>query len=160
MKKVLMCLLASTLWLTAPVAAMADMNYDFSDTFEPFVRWPFHVNNVEVVGEFPDADHLYHVTESIENVADKLSSIFQKNQQIGGTFYIIGISKQLSGEYMLLFGRRNEHFQAMISPENGGSVIKVPAMPVSYISGVYDIAAYGYTMPDGTAVSIDKFDEE
>ena len=128
MKKVLMCLLASTLWLPAPVAAMADMNYDFSDTFEPFVQWPFHVNNVEVVGEFPDADHLYHVTESLE--------------------------------YVLLFGRRNEHFQAMISPENGGSVIKVPAMPVSYISGVYDIAAYGYTMPDGTAVSIDKFDEE
>ena len=70
------------------------------------------------------------------------------------------VSKQQSGEYQILFGYRNEHHMAMVRSEGNGCVIEVEAFPVSFISGIYDISIYGYSMPDGTVVSADKFVEE
>ena len=141
--------------------AMADVvqNYDFSDVAQPFMNMPFNVTRVDTTGEYNMAKHIYHISDSFDNVIKKLKTTFEKGQKFGD-FIPMGLSKQQSGEYQILFGYRNEHHLAMVRPEGNGCVIEVEAFPVSFISGIYDISIYGYSMPDGTVVSADKFVEE
>ena len=151
-KRIIGALFAACL-LAVPVTSMAKQSYDFSDIIEPSLQLPFTVTNVESTGEWNTLKHIYHVTESYDKVIKKLTDMFDKKQTLG-ELVIMGLTKQSSLEmYQLIVGFQNEHHYAQITPEGSGTMITYEAAPVSYVTGVYDIAIYGFTMPDGTIIS-------
>ena len=60
--------------------AMADVvqNYDFSDVAQPFMNMPFNVTRVDTTGEYNMAKHIYHISDSFDNVIKKLKTTFEK----------------------------------------------------------------------------------
>ena len=151
-KRILCGILAASV-LAMPVTAIAKQSFDFSDTKEPYLQLPFTVTNVEVSGEWESLRHVYHVSESYEKVIQKLASMFDKKQTLGEQV-IMGLTKQTGQEmYQMIVGFQNEHHYAQITPEGSGTMISLEATPVSYVTGVYDISIYGFTMPDGTIIA-------
>lgn len=145
--------------LATPAMADVVQNYDFSDVAQPFMDMPFNVTRVDTTGEYNEAKHIYHISDSFDTVVNALKVTFEKGEKFGN-FIPMGLTKQQSGEYQILFGYRNEHHMAMVRPEGSGCVIEVDAFPVSFVSGVYDISIYGYQMPDGSVVAVDTFGDE
>ena len=78
--------------------------------------------------------------------------MFDKKQRIG-IFYVLGLTKQTEpNTHSLMLGYNNEHHYVKIQAEGSGTVITYETAPASYVSGVYDVAIYGYHMPDGGAI--------
>ena len=99
-----------------------------------------------------EAKQVYYLSDSYDSVIKKLSSMYDKKQTIG-YFYINGLTKQtVETMYQLQLAYKNEHHYAQIRPEGSGCTITFEIRPVSYITGVYDPAIYGFHMPDGGAV--------
>lgn len=146
--------------LALPFSAMAKQSYDFSDVEQPFLTLPFEVVNVDVSGETPLVMHNYHIAESYDAVIKKLSTMYDKKTQMSN-YFVIGMTKQ-SGteEYQVIIAFQNEHHYVTVKPEGSGTLFAVKARPVSYVTGVYPVAIYGFTMPDGNNVSAVKMTEE
>ncbi|MBO4349800.1 MAG: hypothetical protein J6A01_02505 [Proteobacteria bacterium] len=158
-KRIISAVFAACL-LAVPLTSMAKQTYDFSDIHEPYLQLPFTVTNVEVTGEWNTLKHIYHVTESYDKVIKKLADMYDKKQTLGDQI-IMGLTKQTSIEmYQMIVGFQNEHHYAQITPEGSGTMITFEAAPVSYVSGVFDVAVYGFTMPDGTIISAISAAEE
>lgn len=143
----------------APAFAQPVQSYDFSDIGQPFMDMPFKVLRIETAGAGTGAKHIYRIADPFDKVVAKLKTMFEKGDPLSG-FLPMGLSKQQNGEYQIIFGLRNEHHMAMVRPDGEGCAIEVDAFPVSFISGVYDIAIYGYSLYDDTTVSADKYSEE
>ena len=149
----MICGVVAACLLILPITSMAKQTCDFSDINEPYLQLPFTVTNVEVTGEWETLKHIYHVSEAYDKVIKKIASMYDKQQSMG-EWVIMGLTKQSSTEmYQLIVGFQNEHHYAQITPEGSGTKIVFEAAPVSYTTGVYDIAIYGFTMPDGTIIS-------
>ncbi len=159
MKRLLTGLLLSTALMCVPVSVMANQAYDFSDIYEPFFTLPFNVTSTEVTGTYEDTHHYFHIAESMDKVVKKLGTMYDKKQKLG-EYFIMGITEQYNHTYQIVIGLRNEHHYVMLSEEGSGCLFDMKAMPNSYITGVYPISVYGFSMPDGTMVSVDKFTEE
>ena len=136
----------------APSMAFADRAYDFSDLTDFRLELPFDVTNVQINGTGMEAKQVYYLSDSYDSVIKKLSSMYDKKQTIG-YFYVNGLTKQtVETMYQLQLAYKNEHHYAQIRPEGSGCTITFEIRPVSYITGVYDPAIYGFHMPDGGAV--------
>ena len=159
MRQVLCALAMVSALVCLPATSMAKQSFDFSDIAEPFITLPFNVINTEVTGEFSETHHIFHLSDSMDKVIKKLSDMYDKKQTLG-KHYILGITVQLDKTYQVVIGYQNEHHYVTVKPEGSGCVFDLHAMPFSYVTGVYPIAIYGFTMPDGTVVSAEKFSDE
>ena len=139
--------------LAVPTVGFADVSYDFSDVMQPFLKLPFEVVNVEVVGESTSMRHVYHLSASYETMTKKLIAMYQNKERID-KYMILGVTPQTSQEmYQVTIGYENEHHYVQVTPEGSGCKFSVEALPTSYVSGVYDVAIYGFRMPNGSTVS-------
>ena len=153
MTKRIVCALFAACLLALPATSLARQTCDFSDIEEPFLTLPFTVTNIEKTGEYNTLRHIYHVTESYDAVINKLVELFNKKKPLGNHL-IMGLTKQSSSEmYQMIVRYQNEHHYVQITPEGSGAMLSVEAAPSSYVTGVYDIAIYGFTLPDGTTIS-------
>lgn len=160
MTKRILCGILAASMLALPVTAAARQSYDFSDIKEPNLKLPFTVTNIETTGEWNTLRHIYHVSESYDVVIKKLGSMFDKKQPLG-ELIIMGLTKQSTQEmHQMIVGFQNEHHYVQITPEGSGTMLSMEAAPVSYVTGVYDISIYGFTMPDGTIISAIPGNEE
>ena len=160
----LISVLASCMLVAAlsgiPADAFADRSYDFSDLNSFRLELPFNVTNFEENGSGMERVQIYYLSDSYDSVIKKLSSMYDKKQTVG-KFYVNGLTKQTAETmYMLQLAYNNEHHYAKIRPNGSGSTIEFEIVPVSYISGVYDTAIYGFHMPDGGGVLPLKYNEE
>ena len=143
-----------------PFTAMAKQSYDFSDVEQPFLTFPFEVVSVDVSGEAPKVLHNYHIAASFDDVINKFSTMYDKKQTIS-EYFIIGMTKQSGVQmYQIILAYQNEHHYAQVQPDGSGTLISVEATPVSYVTGIYPIAVYGFTMPDGGTATVDQFKDE
>ena len=153
MTKRIVCALFAACLFALPATSLARQTCDFSDIEEPFLNFPFTVTSIEKTGEYNTLRHIYHVSESYDAVIKKLNDMFDKGKPLG-EHIIMGLTKQLTSEmYQMIVGFQNEHHYVQITPEGSGTMLSVEAAPTSYVSGVYDIATYGFTLPDGNIVS-------
>ncbi len=146
--------------LIYPINAMSKQSYDFSDVEQPFLTLPFEVISVDVSGQAPEVHHNYHLAESYDKVIDKLVQMYEKKTPISN-YFVIGVTKQSNTQmHQVILAYQNEHHYVQVTPEGSGTLFSLQAVPVSYVTGVFPIAAYGFTMPDGGMVSVDKRTEE
>ncbi len=158
-KRIIRAVFAACL-LAVPFTSMAKQTYDFSDINEPKLQLPFTVTNVETTGEWNTLKHIYHLSDAYDKVISKLEEMYSKKQPLGD-LVIMGVTKQTGSEmYQMIVAYQNEHHYAQITPEGSGAKITLEAAPVSYVTGVFDIAIYGFTMPDGTIISAVSAAEE
>ncbi|MBO5753534.1 MAG: hypothetical protein J6S69_07570 [Proteobacteria bacterium] len=153
MKRRIFGLVLAACMLAVPTVASADVSYDFSDVMQPFLKLPFEVVSVEVTGEGTSMQHVYHLAESYDVMTKKLLDMYQKKQTID-KYFILGVTPQSTQEmYQVTIGYQNEHHYVQVTPDGSGCKFSVEAMPTSYVSGVYDVAIYGFRMPDGSVAS-------
>lgn len=154
--KLLTCVL-SALWLAGmsvvgATEAFADRPYDLSDVADAFIEWPYAVVSFEVNGESYNMTHVVRFDVSYDQVLKDFLSAYQTKQKFG-KFQLIGVTENKNG-FRCILASNNEHHYVDISPSGSGTVATVQAMPSSYISGVFDVAAYGFRMPDGGLLPI------
>lgn len=137
----------------------AEQAYDFGDIAQPFLSLPFNGVSVEVAGTDVEVRHIYHIAQPFDEVVEAFLQRIKRGEAFDG-FEIMGFTKQQDGSYMLYLAKRNEHHGASLVPTGSGCDLIVNGMASSFLSGAFDIAVYGYVMPDGSEISIDKFDEE
>ena len=159
MKRFLAAILACAV-LAMPVSAFAKQSYDFSDIVTPFIKWPFNIINVEMTGEFFTTMHIYHASDSYDDVIKKLFEMYNKKEKISG-YSIMGVTEQTQSQsYQRVIGYQNEHHYITIAPEGSGTIFSFEAMPSSYMTGVYDATGYGFILPDGSFANLYQAKEE
>lgn len=143
-----------------PAVVHAEQPSDFSDISTPSLELPFTVTQVETTGEWTLMRHNYDVAESYDKVLETLRSMFDAKQRVG-IYTIMGITEQ-SGETMtqVILAYRNEHHYVQITPKGAGASLSFEAAPASYVTGAFDAAIYGFTLPDGSEISTVLWNEE
>lgn len=153
MKSRWMGLVLAACMLAVPAVSYADVSCDFSDVMEPFLKLPFDVVSVEVTGEGTGMHHVYHLAQSYDEIVKKLFDMYHKKESIDH-YIILGVTPQTTQEmHQVTIGYQNEHHYVQVTPEGSGCRFAVEAMPTSYVSGRYDVAIYGFRMPDGSVAS-------
>ena len=145
-------LLAGALMLCVPSVSFADRAYDFSDLESFRLELPFNVLDVQTTGTGMERKQVYRLSDSYDAVVKKLATMHDKQETVG-QFYVLGLTQQtVETAYQLMLGYKNEHHYAQIRPDGSGCSITFEIRPISYVSGVYDPALYGFHMPDGGGV--------
>lgn len=157
MRKILTGWCLAVALVAMPAAGFAEYSCDFSDLESNRLDLPFTVTSMTYEANAANifGKQIYHISESYDKVIKKLGTMYDKQQRIG-IFYILGLNKQNEpNTHSLMIGYNNEHHYATIRAEGSGTVLIYETAPVSYVTGVYDAAIYGYHMPDGGAISTD-----
>ncbi|MCL2326346.1 MAG: hypothetical protein FWC40_07640 [Proteobacteria bacterium] len=134
--------------------ARADRPFDFSDIRRPIIKWPFSVISFEIVGEAHETKHIVRVSEAFSAVETRLSRAIDRSEPFGD-FLMMGMSPIPGTKgYQLILAYNNEHHYVQVTPDGAGTLFTVEAMPTSYVSGVYDVAAYGFRLYGGGVLPI------
>lgn len=146
------CLIAACLSFASP--ALAERSYDFSDTDIPTLDLPYKVTRIENTGTGFRKQFIYHVDQNFESLKKSLDSDYARGRKFG-KYALMGISRSANGDTMnVVIGYKNEHYYLNIEASGSGSTFTYDSIASSYISGVFDLAAFGFRMPDGGTVPI------
>ena len=133
-------------------AAWADRPYDLSDISKSFIEWPYEVVSFEVNGESYNMTHIVRFDVAYDKVFKDFLAAYQAKKKFGN-FQLIGVTENKTG-FRCILAYNNEHHYIDISASGSGTIAVVQAMPSSYVTGAFDVAAYGFRMPDGGTLPI------
>ena len=154
--KLLTCVLSAVWFLGLSAVgtgiALADRPYDLSDITKSFIDWPYKVVSFEVSGDSYNMTHIVRFDVAYNQVLKDFLSAYQTKKPFGN-FQLMGVTENKDG-FRCILAYNNEHHYVDVSPSGSGTVAVVQAMPSSYITGIYDVAAYGFRMPDGGTLPI------
>lgn len=146
------CLIAASLLFAS--SAFAERSYDFSDTDTPALELPYKVARVEKTGTGFQRQFIYHVDQDFEAIKKTLENDYERKRSFG-KYAVMGLSRSTRGDVMtLVVGHKNEHFYLNVQASGSGTAFTYDSIGSSYVSGVFDLAAFGFRMPDGSTLPI------